>query len=157
MTHHAYPSFSTNGVEASKGWESISVQFTPAEGLGVTHISTLSTEEMPGMPLPTTCQDDLPFNRGLAISATRAEELVEVQMTVEPERFRAVLGLALAFDLFDLFATSSSLNAVHPVLALVLRLGVECDTLEAFATVEADEAFRVESLPSSTDDAPGNS
>ena len=112
---------------------------------------------MSGVPLSTTCQDDFPFDRGFAIPATGAEELVEVQMTVEPERFRAVLGFALAFDLLQLFTTSSSLDTVHSFLALVLGLRVECDTLETFATMEADEAFRVESLSSSTDNSPGNS
>lgn len=48
-------------------------------------ITTLGTEEMTGVPLSATSDDDFAFNRRLARFAARAEHFVEVERAVEAE------------------------------------------------------------------------
>ena len=46
-------------------------------------VATLSAEEVPFMPLSTASQHHLPFNRGLAATASGGKELMEVEVAVE--------------------------------------------------------------------------
>jgi hypothetical protein len=50
-----------------------------------TYISTLGAKEMSGMPLSTASNNDLTFDRRLAALASWTEELVEIQVAIEPQ------------------------------------------------------------------------
>jgi hypothetical protein len=73
-------------------------------------------------------------------------------MTVEAKVFSAVIRVTLALNFLDLLATYSSPDTVDSFVAFVLGLWIESHALKTFPTMEADEAFGVESLSSSTDD-----
>lgn len=49
----------------------------------ITHISALGAKEMSNVPFSTASNHHLTLNGRLAAAASRAEELVEVEMTVE--------------------------------------------------------------------------
>jgi hypothetical protein len=50
---------------------------------GIEWVATLRAEEVPSVPLGTTSNDDLAFDRRLARFAARAEHFVEVERAVE--------------------------------------------------------------------------
>ena len=58
-------------------------------------IAALRTEEVPGVPLGATSNNDFAFDRRLARLAARAEHLVEVQRAVEAQGGLAVCFLRL--------------------------------------------------------------
>ena len=57
---------------------------------GIEWIATLRTEEVPGVPLRATSNDDLALDGCFARFAARAEHFVEVQRAVEAHRGHAV-------------------------------------------------------------------
>jgi hypothetical protein len=134
-THHAYPSFSTYGVCASNGYHD---QHAQDPNRKPTYIAALRAEKMPRVPLRPAGNHNLPLNRRLARLAPRTEQLVEVQVAVEPQvpllrRPRPFLGRALGPRL--------------------LRLRVEGDALEVLGAAEAAEARRVEARAGGGDEA----
>lgn len=52
--------------------------------LRIKRIAALRAEEMPRVPLRPASDDDLALDRRLAALAPRAEQLVEIQVAVEP-------------------------------------------------------------------------
>lgn len=65
---------------------------------GIKRITTLRTEEMAGVPLSATSNNDFAFDRRLARLAARAEHFVEVECAVEAHR-----GLAVGYFRFVQF------------------------------------------------------
>jgi len=109
-----------------------------------THIATLRAEKVPNMPLGSASHNDLALNRRLAALTSRTEGFVKVEMAVESQTLVAVLILgSLAYH--DAF--QSRMYPVYSRRTLVHRLWVESHALEAFATVETDEAAGMKAGP----------
>lgn len=125
-------------------------------GQVTTHISTLCAKEMSDVPFTTASHHHLALNGRLAAAASRAEELVEIEMAVKPQSVVPVFHLTRALFLLDRLAVRSALYTRHTFFALTVWLGIERDAFECFAAVVADEAFRVEALTGCADDAAGN-
>lgn len=115
-------------------------------------ITALSAEEVAGMPFRTTCHDDFAFNGCLAALASRGEELVEVEMTVEAWGFvgavivletRHVVGCGVRGEIGYVLAGETGAYPVNALGVLVRGLGVKGYTFEVLATLIAGKAFRV--------------
>lgn len=93
-------------------------------------IATLSTEKVPDVPLSTASDNDFAFDRRLAGLATRAEQLVKIEMTIETQGRICVLTVCI-------FQTSTS---------LFVRLGIECDQLQIRVALVAHETSGVKAF-----------
>lgn len=111
---------------------------------------------MANMPLRPTRHDDLALDRRLAALAPRAEELVVVQMAVEPQPFIPVILLRSALHVLDIFAIPAPHDAVDALLALAIGLRVERHALERLTAVVAAEALGMEACAGGADDAAGD-
>jgi len=69
----------------------IPILFNERRG-AIERIATLSAEEVANMPLRATRHHDLAFDGRLAALAAGREELVKVEMAVEPQTRFAVYG-----------------------------------------------------------------
>ena len=81
------------------------------------------------MPLRASSYNNLAFNRRLTALATRAKELMEVEVTEKPNVNVGVGGNPFGCKAF---------------MAFTRRFRVECDALEGGGTLVAGEAFWVE-------------
>lgn len=82
--HHANPSFSTNGVSASKGCaHTLAIIPRESQGSGRKYITTFGAEEMADMPFCPASYNNFSFNRSFAALASWTEEFMEIKMTVE--------------------------------------------------------------------------
>jgi hypothetical protein len=120
---------------------------------GSTYIATLCAEEMPRMPLSPASHNHLALNRRLAAFASRAEELVVVEMAIEAHSLVAVIGFRNALTDLDVLAVHPPMNAIDAFGTLIFWLWVESDAFEAFATMVADEALGMEAGAGGADDA----
>lgn len=116
-------------------------------------VTTLRAEEVAGVPLRTTSDDDLAFDRGFAALAARREHLVEVKVAEEALGFvgavlvletRHVVWRGVRGEVGNVFAALAGVDAGDALCEFVLWLGVEGDALEVLAALVAGEAFGVE-------------
>jgi hypothetical protein len=63
-------------------------------------IATLRAEKVTSMPLRSTRNDNLAFDRCFARLAARGEELMEIEMAVKPPRF---IGAVIMFQTRHMF------------------------------------------------------
>lgn len=91
-------------------------------------IAALGAEEMPNVVFTPRGEDDLAFDRRFAAATSWGEELVEVEVAVEPQRV-IFGGQTIGFESRE---------------ALILGFGVEGHTFEGRVAVGAGEAVRVE-------------
>lgn len=103
--------------------------------MGTTYITTLGAEKVANVPFCATCYDNLALDRCLTALAARTEELMEIQVAVEPRDTR----------LFVMVMRQS----LSPRRFWLL---VESDAFQGSVAVVADEALGMESAPSSGDD-----
>lgn len=123
---------------------------------GFTHIAALRAEEMAHMPLRAARYNDLSLDWRLAALAAGAEELVVVQVAVEPHSFIAVIRFGDTLAHLDVLAVPAPPDTVEALGTLVLGLRIEGYALEALAAVVADETLRMEACAGGTDGTTGN-
>ena len=97
-------------------------------GFPLERIAALGAEEMPNVVLTPGGEDDLAFDRRFAAATSWGEELVEVEVAVEPQRV-VFGGQTIGFESRE---------------ALILGFGVEGHTFEGGVAVGAGEAGGVE-------------
>lgn len=126
----------------------------------VKRITALSAEKVAGVPLCTTCYNDLAFNGRFAALASWREELVEVEVAVEPRRFISAIIVLQTSHVFgcrvrgqerNVVACETGADTLDTFGVLVGRLGVEGHTLEVLTTLIACEAFWMEARASCRD------
>jgi hypothetical protein len=92
-------------------------------------IPTFSAKEVSNVPLRASSHNNLAFNRRLTALATRAKELMEVEVTEKPN-----VDVGVGWNSFGYKA----------LVAVTRGFGVECDALQWGGTLVAAEAFWVE-------------
>jgi hypothetical protein len=123
-------------------------------GEGDTHITALCAKEVSSVPLSATRNNDLALDRGLAALAPRAEELMVIQVAVEPQAFVAIVfSSAARSSIVDMMPGHTVSDPVDAVQAVGLGLRVEGHAFETLAAVVAAEAFGVEAGAGRADDA----
>jgi hypothetical protein len=118
----------------------------------IKRVTALRAEEMAHVPLGAACHDDFPLYGRLAALASRAKQLMEVQMTKEPWalimaifRFQAqhILISRMRWNTRNILARESSTNTRYAFVALVVWFGIESYAFKVLTAVVAEEAFRV--------------
>jgi hypothetical protein len=119
---------------------------------GVKWITTLRTEEVPGMPFCTARYDDFTLDGRLARLATWREHLMKVEMAEETLGFiRAIFAFETGHVVrsgvtrkeLDVFTALTSANARDAFDKLVVGLRVEGYAFEMLTALVAGKAFRV--------------
>lgn len=105
------------------------------------------------MPLGSTRNHNLPFNRRLAALAPRTKEFMVVQMAVEPQPLIAIFVCTSPAVIVTRYAITDAINTVQ---AVGLGFRIEGDAFETFAAVVAAEALRVETRAGGGDNAACN-
>lgn len=123
-------------------------------------IAALRTEEVPGVPLGATSNNDFAFDRRLARLAARAEHFVEVERAVEAHRGLAVgyfrfVELLVRDVVWDV-ASVTGCDALQACNAFRVGFGVEGDVLEVCVALVAVEAGRVKALASCRENTTGD-
>lgn len=103
------------------------------------YITTFSAEEVADVPFCAARNHDFAFNWSLATLAAGAEQLVKIQVTIEPRH-----SVLVARCICESLITAG------------LWFLIECNALEGRLAVEADETFWMESTPSCSDYLPGD-
>lgn len=109
-------------------------------------IAALGTEEMSVMPVFAERYDVFAQDGRLAVFAMRREQLVPVQMAVEPQPLIAILGHRLTGCLFENFARCSATDAVDSRRVEAVWFGADLEGLETCAACVAAEALWVKPL-----------
>jgi hypothetical protein len=101
----------------------------------MTYITALGAEKVANVPFCATCNDNLAFDGCLAALAARTEQLMEIQVAVEPRDTRLFVWVMR-----------------QPLRPRRFWLLVESDTFQGSVTVVTDETLGVESASSRGDD-----
>lgn len=133
--------------------------------VAIKRIATLGTEKVTSMPLGTTSNNDLAFNRRLAALAAGRKQLVEIEVAVEAGRFVCAVVVLEARhgvcggvrgQVRDVGAGEAGADARDAFGVFVGGFWVEGYTFEVLAALVAGEAFRVEARARGGDDAAGD-
>lgn len=109
-------------------------------------IAALGTEEVAKVPVVAQRHHVLAHDGRRAVLTPRREQLVPVQMAVEPEARVPVFGHGLAGGLGEVLARGPSGDALETRRPVVIRLRRDLERLERRAARVAGEALRVEAL-----------
>jgi hypothetical protein len=113
-------------------------------------IAALSAEEMTEMPMLTQCHGVLADDRCFAMLASGSKVLVPVQMAVVAQPFITILCHRLAFNLWKLLSSGSSLNSVNSLGTIQLRLRTDFEGFQSSTTAETDETMWMKTFGGST-------
>jgi hypothetical protein len=131
----------------------------------VKRITALSAEKVAGVPLCTTCYNDLAFNGRFAALASWRKELVEVEVAVKPWRFIGAIIMLQTSHVFrcrvrgqerNVVACETGADALDTFGMLVGWFRVESYALKVLTTLIACEAFWMEARASCRDYAACN-
>ena len=109
-------------------------------------VAALGAEEVPIVPVVAQRHNVLAENGRPAVLAPRGEELVPVEMAVEPETIVSVLRHGHAWGLVQDFAGSPALDADKTLTADPIRLWADLHGFESGTAGEAAQTLWVETL-----------